>query len=103
MIKSLHIDQIDTLLKLLKSNVEKIDKRLNCDITKEAAEAKPVVKKKAPINKKTKYIIFSVSSVAVFLVLFYFSLQHFDFSVNIPELKNPFDGEALQEYDLVNF
>jgi len=103
MIKSLHIDQIDNLLKLLKSNVEKIDKRLNCDTAKEPKEAKEVVKKKAPINKKTKYIIFSVSSVAVFLVLFYFSLQHFDFSVNIPELKNPFDGEALQEYDLVNF
>lgn len=102
MIKSLHIDQIDTLLKLLKSNVEKIDKRLNCDITKEAAEAKPVVKKKAPINKKTKYI-FSVVSVVVLLVLFYFSIQHFDFSFNIPDFKNPFDGEAIEEYDFVNF
>lgn len=103
MIKSLQITQLENMLKLLKSNVEKIDKRLNCDIVKEPKESIEVVKKKATINKKTKYIIFSVSSVAVFLVLFYFSLQHFDFSFNIPELKNPFDGEALQEYDLVNF
>ena len=103
MIKSRPIIEIDTLLKLLKSNVEKIEKRLNCDIVKEPKEIIEVVKKKATINKKTKYIIFSVSSVAVFLALFYFSLQHFDFSFNLPELKNPFDGEALQEYDLVNF
>ena len=58
MIKSLQITQLDNMLKLLKSNVAKIDKRLNCDIVKEPKESIEVVKKKATINKN--YDVFDI-------------------------------------------
>ena len=103
MINSIEIAKIDELVRLLKSNIKKIDKRLDSDAGEEQKKEIKAFKKKETINNKTKYIIFSAASVAIFLLLFYFSLCQFDFSVKVPYFKNPFEGEDIEEYDLVNF
>lgn len=104
MIKEKNLEQLDRLIDLLKRNVKKIDKRLsNCLLKQEPNNYgfKVVEKKKPVINNKSKYIIFSL--VTVFVLLFFYSLSTIDFSVNIPKIQNPFDGDAIEEYDCVNF
>jgi len=103
MIKEKKLEHIDLLIELLKRNVKKIDSRLSL-LNKSPAicyELKTEEKKKALINNKSKYIIFSL--VTVFVLLFFYSLSTINFSFNIPKIQNPFDGDAIEEYDCVNF
>ena len=103
MTKTMNIQQIDKLLELLRGNVEKIDKRLSDAIKKQPDVCQVVedVKKKSSINKKSKYII--IVLIAIVLGIFYYSISAVNISVNIPKIQNPFDGDAIEEYDCVNF
>ncbi len=92
--------KLDNLIQKLKKRLDKIDKTiLEYNYKIEITDNK--IKKKLIINKKIKYMLIIYLIFCIVCFLYFYSQIYF--SITIPKIHNPFNGENININDFAEY